>query len=270
MLRSTAKRCCFRRTPFQHVTLKITTSNSDYGDMILHELEMNKRLMKNPSVAGFAFVRAAFDDFIATGPTGAAHLCLVFEAMREPLSQFQHRLVGDSIPPQLLKVYVDFILQGLEYLHSDCQIIHTGLFFRDCISIKIQMPTVSLDLKADNIMMSFEDPSVIEDYVAAQVEHPMPRKTVGDRNIYLSHNNFGALRSYWMLPKVADFGLAHQWDAEKPLRHPIQPPLYHAPEVLLGVPWSYSADVWNLGVLVSILRLTRCTEQWLMKDFAAF
>ena len=100
--------------------------------------------------------------------------------------------------------------------------------------------------------MSFEDPSVIEEYVNAQGDHPMPRKTVGDQNIYLSHNDFGALKSYWMLPKIADFGLAHQGDGEKPLRYPIQPPLYHAPEVLLGLPWSYSADIWNLGVLVSI------------------
>ena len=99
--------------------------------------------------------------------------------------------------------------------------------------------------------MSFEDPSVIEEYVKAQGDNPMPRKRDGDRNIFLSHNNFGSLKSYWMLPKIVDFGLAHQGDGDKPFRHPIQPPLYHAPEVLLGVPWSYSADIWNLGVLVS-------------------
>ena len=117
--------------PFPYVTLKITTSNPEFGDMVLHELDINKRLTKDPSPTCFAFVRTAIDDFIATGPTGATHLCLVFEALREPLSQFQHRLVGDKIPPQLLKVYVDFMLQGLEYLHSDCQIIHTGLLLRD-------------------------------------------------------------------------------------------------------------------------------------------
>jgi hypothetical protein len=112
------------------VALKITTPNPNYGDTILHELEDNKSLTKDPSLPGFAFVRAAFDHFIAIGPTGTAHLCLVFEAMREPLSQFQHRLVGDCIPPQLLKAYVDFLLQGLDYLHSECQIVHTGLFLK--------------------------------------------------------------------------------------------------------------------------------------------
>ncbi|KAL2060824.1 hypothetical protein VTL71DRAFT_8876 [Oculimacula yallundae] len=219
------------RMPFPYVTLKITTSNPDFCDMVLHELDINKRLTEDTSIPGFAFVRAAIDDFTATGPTGATHLCLVFQAMREPLSHFQHRLVGDRIPPQLLKVYVDFMLQALEFLHSDCQIIHT-------------------DLKADNILMSFEDLDVIEEYVKAQGDHPMPRKTAGDRNIYLSHNDFGTLKSYWMVPKIVDFGLAHQGDGEESFRHPIQPPLYHAPEVLLGVPWSYSADIWNLGVLL--------------------
>jgi hypothetical protein len=68
--------------PFQHVTLKITTSNPDYGDTILHELEINKSLTKGLSHTGFAFVRAAINDFIAIGPTGAAHLSLVFEAAR--------------------------------------------------------------------------------------------------------------------------------------------------------------------------------------------
>jgi len=110
---------------------------------------------------------------------------------------------------------------------------------------------VFVDLKADNILLTFEDQSVIKEYVKNQADHPMPRKKVGDRNIYLSHNNFGPLKSLLMFPKIVDFGLAHRVDNEKPLRHPIQPPLYHAPEVLLGVPWSYSTDIWNLGVLVS-------------------
>lgn len=109
------------------MALKINTSNPEYKDVVLHELDINKRLTKASTQPGFAFIRAAIDDFITTGPSGEAHLCLVFEPLREPLNQFQHRLVGDRIPPQLLKVYVDFLLQGLDYLHSDCQLIHTGL-----------------------------------------------------------------------------------------------------------------------------------------------
>lgn len=88
----------------------------------------------------------------------------------------------------------------------------------------------------------------------------MPTKRVGDRNIYLSHNNFGDQHKSWlMLPKIVDFGLAQSGGGKEPLRHPMQPPLYKAPEVLLGIPWSYSVDIWNLGVLVSISHHTVCT-----------
>lgn len=58
-------------------------------------------------------------------------------------------------------------------------------------------------------MMGFKDPFVIEDFVRAQSHNPMPRKVQDGRSVYLSHNNFGPLRSSWVLPKIGDFGLAH-------------------------------------------------------------
>jgi len=115
------------------------------------------------------------------------------------------------------------------------------------------MLMIRSDLKADNILMSFEDPSVIEEYVKSQYDHPIPQKRVGDRHIYLSHNDFGDLKSYILWPRIVDFGLAQRGDVAQPCRHPIQPASYHAPEVLLGITWSYSADIWNLGVMVSLL-----------------
>lgn len=91
---------------------------------------------------------------------------------------------------------------------------------------------------------------MIEDFVQKEAETPMPRKIKDGRSIYLSHNDFGPLKSFRVLPKIVDFGLAQSGDGSEPLRHPIQPPLFHAPEVLLGTSWTYSADIWNLGVLV--------------------
>ncbi|KAI9746888.1 MAG: hypothetical protein M4579_007567, partial [Chaenotheca gracillima] len=78
----------------------------------------------------------------------------------------------------------------------------------------------------------------------------MPRKVKDGRSIYLSHNDFGPPQSFRILPKIADFGLAQSGEGSEPLMHPIQPPIFHAPEVLLGTSWTYSADIWNLGVLI--------------------
>lgn len=98
--------------------------------------------------------------------------------------------------------------------------------------------------------MGFEDSSIIEDFVSAQAKHPIAQKAVNGYPIYQSHNNFGPLRSLYTLPKLADFGLAQQGDLSNFLLHPIQSDHYRAPEVLLGTGWTYSTDVWNLGVLV--------------------
>lgn len=115
-------------------------------------------------------------------------------------------------------------------------------------------------------MLGFEHPSVIEYFVQSKAEDPLPRKVLDDRSIYLSQYDFGPFKSLRILPKLGDFGLAHRIDGSEPLRHPIQPALFHAPEVILGTTWSYSADIWNLGVLV---RLTRDQLLQRLTDFDA-
>lgn len=93
---------------------------------MLHELQINDKLAKDTSQLGYAFIRHAIDNFVAIGASGAAHLCLVFDVMREPLSQYQHRLVGDKLPFQLVQIYTKLLLEALDYLHFECSIIHTG------------------------------------------------------------------------------------------------------------------------------------------------
>jgi serine/threonine protein kinase len=51
---------------------------------------------------------------------------MVYEPMMEPLWLFIQRWEGGKLPPALSKVYLRFLLRGLDYLHSECHIIHTG------------------------------------------------------------------------------------------------------------------------------------------------
>lgn len=107
-----------------------------------------------------------------------------------------------------------------------------------------------VDLKPDNILLGIEDRAVIDEIVSDEVEEPTPRKIKGSRAIYLSRN-FGDLRKPSGRPKIADFGLAVWGNVSGTHNHPIQADLFQAPEVILRAGWTYSADVWNLGVMVS-------------------
>lgn len=49
--------------------------------------------------------------------------------MREPLWLFRRRFGADKVTRPFLpvfKAYLRILLEGLDYLHSECHIIHTG------------------------------------------------------------------------------------------------------------------------------------------------
>jgi serine/threonine protein kinase len=100
--------------------------------------------------------------------------------------------------------------------------------------------------------VNFEGGSVLEEFVQAQAKNPMVRRQRDGYSTYQSHNQFGPLQPRLgpIVPVIADFGHAHWIADSEPQINPIQPDSYRALEVILGTGWSYSADIWNLGVLV--------------------
>jgi hypothetical protein len=54
--------------------------------------------------------------------------------MREPLWIFQRRFVDRKLPLPIVKAYIYLLLVGLDYLHSECKIVHPG----KCLSLIIR------------------------------------------------------------------------------------------------------------------------------------
>lgn len=98
--------------------------------------------------------------------------------------------------------------------------------------------------------MGFEDSSVIDDYVRQLKESPPLYKEVDGHPLYQSAADFGRLRKGVGLLKISDFGTAVFGNVSTPHRHDIQPEQFTAPEVLLKAGWTYSADIWSLGMVV--------------------
>ncbi|KAI1123234.1 kinase domain protein [Nemania abortiva] len=214
----------------RYVTVKIGTLDAE----TLQEREYLEVIaIANPSHEGLSFIRTPLDDFPVEGPRGT-HPCLVYETMRETLFRFQRRCPYHRLPAPIFKLYAYSLLQALDYLHTECLLIHT-------------------DIKDDNIMVTVEHDSVLSDFASAQekISHPRHIHKEDGRVTFLSQNDFGPLRGSRLLPELGDFNLAFP-GLGGGLGHlsPIQSHRYRAPEVLLGTPWTYSADIWNLGLLL--------------------
>lgn len=113
--------------------------------------------------------------------------------------------------------------------------------------------TALLDIKDDNIMVTLEDDSVLKDLVQYYKTNSQPKHVRNEdgRVTYLSHDELGGLRGTTLLPRLADFNLCFPGLPDnRGHLSPIQSHRYRAPEVFLGCPWSYSADIWNLGLMV--------------------
>lgn len=173
------------------------------------------------------------------------HLCVVYDVLREPLDECQRRLPNKLFKSEHLRVLLRSLLSGLDYMHSECHVVHT-------------------DLKPDNVMMGLgPDPNaVLDKFVSYTMSHPPPRKPPehhDQHTIYKSSSDLLLVEgtdncdcideSVLASAKITDIGLA-EWGDKGPQHKAIQTNAFTCPEVLLGAGWSYPADIWNLGVMM--------------------
>ncbi|PGH12213.1 serine/threonine protein kinase [Helicocarpus griseus UAMH5409] len=195
------------------------------------EAEISRHISQvRSSHEGRAYVRLVEESFKIQSPLGD-HICLVFEPLREPLWALGRHLGGVCVPLAVLKPFLKLFLEGLDFLHSECHVIHT-------------------DLKEDNFLVGFEDSTVVESYVRQQEDDPAPFKVSNGRPIYQSQYDFGPLKKGVGIARISDSSTAVYGNVSVPHNHDIQPLPFCAPEVLLKATWTYSADIWNVGTML--------------------
>lgn len=104
-------------------------------------------------------------------------------------------------------------------------------------------------------MLEFEETGIVDDYVKNLEKNPSSFEERDDRRIYQSQSDFGLLRKGRGRLRISDFGLAVFGDKSPLHYHDIQPVQAVAPEVMLNAGWTYSVDIWNMGMVVSALAL---------------
>ena len=134
-------------------------------------------------------------------------------------------------------------------------------------------------------MVTIENDAVLSDFVHFYKTNAQPKhiRAEDDRVVYLSQNDFGPLRGLRndLLSQLSDFNSSFPGlVSDRGHLSPIQSHRCRAPEVFRGCPWSYSVDIWNLGLLANLsyprLPVTtrtntvgRCGIFWKMSAFSS-
>ncbi|OBT41362.1 hypothetical protein VE00_08199 [Pseudogymnoascus sp. WSF 3629] len=209
--------------------LKISIQASSMGQQADHELNIYRRMAQSPKGhPGRDAVRTLLDTFYIDGP-GDKHRCLVHPPLFESILTFLRRNPVERLPSEVIAFVLLRLFLALDYLHTECQIVHT-------------------DIKADNIMLGIDDDSVFSDFEEEELQYPVPRKEVDvdGRTIHMSREL--RIPNRVDAPVLCDFGSAMLGDQHH--SEFIQPNIYRAPEVILEAPWTYSVDIWNVGCMI--------------------
>ncbi|KAF4633002.1 hypothetical protein G7Y89_g5128 [Cudoniella acicularis] len=176
---------------------------------------------------GYRHVRTALDTFSLQSPGGGEHHCLVQKPMWDSWKDVLRRNPTHRFTEPLLKAGITQLLLGLDYLHTECELVHT-------------------DVKADNILHELVDNQLLEEFTMAEIETPSPRKFIKGAPVYMSRK-FGLPREFGDIV-LSDFGSAVRGNQKR--NHDAQPNVYRSPEVMLKVAWSYPVDIWNVGAMI--------------------
>ncbi|RFU35784.1 hypothetical protein B7463_g585, partial [Scytalidium lignicola] len=202
--------CCRNLATNKYTALKIYTHDLIAEDEIDNETSIYKHLSRagNPDHPGRAYVRTIQDSFVVTSRAGNPHRCLVHEVLSNDILSLRYVHPDQKMPEAMLKQILIHLLLALDFLHSECHIIHT-------------------DIKEENILLGLIGPFVLEKLDTEEIAASSLYKSVNGYNLYKSAN-FG-ISTRFGRPILCDSSLARDGQVEH--CHDIQPDPYRAPEV---------------------------------------
>ncbi|KAI5610089.1 SRSF protein kinase 1 isoform X1, partial [Silurus asotus] len=120
------------------VAMKVVKSAEHYTETALDEIKLLRSVRNtDPDDPNREMVVQLLDDFKISGVNGT-HVCMVFEVLGHHLLKWIIKSNYQGLPLLCVKSIIRQVLQGLDYLHTKCKIIHT-------------------DIKPENILMSVDE-----------------------------------------------------------------------------------------------------------------
>lgn len=132
---------CWDLEEKRYVALKIVKSAQHFTETAKDEIKILKAVRESdPNNPRRNKTVQLLNDFRITGVNGI-HVCMVFEVLGHNLLKLILKSNYRGIPLPNVKSIIRQVLEGLDYLHTECQIIHT-------------------DIKPENVLICVDEPYV--------------------------------------------------------------------------------------------------------------
>lgn len=129
---------CFDFEDKRYVALKIVKSATNFTETAKDEIKILKSVRDtDPDDPKRNKTVQLLNDFKITGVNGT-HVCMVFEVLGSNLLKLIIKSQYRGIPYENVRTITRQVLEGLDYLHTKCQIIHT-------------------DVKPENVLLCVDD-----------------------------------------------------------------------------------------------------------------
>ncbi|KAF7208808.1 SRSF protein kinase 3 isoform X1 [Nothobranchius furzeri] len=129
---------CWDMVTRHFVALKVVKSAQTFTETALDEIKLLKCVRdSDPKDPKRENVVQLIDDFRISGVTGE-HVCMVLEVLGQQLLRWIIKSNYTGLPLACVKSIIRQVLQGLDYLHTKCKIIHA-------------------DIKPENILLKVDD-----------------------------------------------------------------------------------------------------------------
>lgn len=220
-----------------HLVLKISIKSSDEDareQRAFHLIEA--RANANTTHPGLQCLQRPLRDFIVESPRTGRHHCFLLTPSACHVEKAWH-VLGD-LPFTLIKEILVNTLQALDFLHTECSLIHT-------------------DIKLDNILFGFAGEDHVIKYVHQLKTHPERSKIHygknGDDEYPITKAKpFTITKNCFARPLLNDLGESVKIPTINmgyATPRSCSPKAFRAPEILLGRPFNATIDIWMVGCM---------------------
>ncbi|XP_022769842.1 serine/threonine-protein kinase AFC2 isoform X2 [Durio zibethinus] len=218
---------CWDRERKEMVAIKIVRGIKKYREAAMIEIEMLQQLGKHDKGGNrFVQIRHWFDY--------RNHICIVFEKLGPSLYDFLRKNNYRSFPIDLVREIGRQLLECVAFMH-DLRLIHT-------------------DLKPENILLLSPEYVKVPDYKVLFASFIGLIVLLYYLSTVKSASRSPKDSSYFKrLPKssaikLIDFGSTTYERQDQ--TYIVSTRHYRAPEVILGLGWSYPCDIWSVGCIL--------------------